>query len=195
MYKRTCIKESEQSKCVGSFEKFVPCKKENVKPVTYSTEANINGKVRVVDMQLDGEELPNTELKKKLQTERDLTKLKQIAKITIEKLFYARDFDIVKVEIISLKIGSLIIEYVVTIDTKTVENKTVSGFNPVEKETIVFEDVSHYKGKILPAYSFITGKLGGYDDQLTIRLKTEIYLFIFEYLPRLVISILTNWYQ
>ena len=170
MYKRTCIKESEQSKCVGSFEKFVPCKKENVKPVTYNTEANINGKVRVVDMQLDGEVLPNTELQKKLQTERDLAKLKQIAKITIEKLFYARDLDIVKVEIISLKIGSLIIEYVVTIDTKTVENKTVSGFNPVEKETVVFEDVSHYKGKILPAYSFITGKLGGYDDQLTIRL-------------------------
>lgn len=149
---------------MGSFQKFVPCKKENAKPVTYNKEANINGKVRVVDMQLDGQVLPNTELKKKLQTEKDRAKLKQIAKITIEKLFFARDIDIVNVKIIGLKIGSLIIEYVVTIDTKTVENKTVARFNPVEKETVVFEDVSHYKGKILPTYSYITGKIDYYNN-------------------------------
>lgn len=166
MYKRSCIKESEKSKCVGSFEKFVPCKKENAKPVTYNTKANMNGKVRVVDMQLDGQVLPNSELKKKLQTERDRARLKQIAKITIEKLFIARDIGIIKVEIIDLKIGSLIIEYVVTIDTKTVENKTVARFNPVEKETVVFEDVSSYKGKILPTYSYITGNLGALINNL-----------------------------
>ena len=159
MYKRTCIKESEKSKCVGSFEKFVPCKKENSKPVTYNKQANINGKVRVVDMQFEGKVLPNNELQKKLKTEKDKAKLKQIAKITIEKLFFARDIDFLDVEIVDLKIGSLIIEYVVIVDTQTVKNKTVTSFNPVEREIVVFEDVSHYKGKILPAYSYISGKL------------------------------------
>ena len=91
-------------------------------------------------------------------TEKDRFKLMIIARITMKKLFLAKDIDFIDIQIIGLKIGSLIIEYVVILDTQGVKNKTLPELNPVEKDTVVFEDVSHYKGRIQPAYSYISGK-------------------------------------
>lgn len=111
-------------------------------------------------MQFEGKTLENEELSRKLKTEKDKAKLMQIARITLKRLLLTQDIDFVDVEIKELKIGSLIIEYVLIVDTTTLTNKTLAQFNPVsgDKEVVVFQDVSHYKGKIIPAYSYISGK-------------------------------------
>ncbi|XP_066922743.1 uncharacterized protein [Clytia hemisphaerica] len=156
MFKRSCIKESEQSKCLGNFEKYEGCEKEKAKPVTYQKETNVNGKVRVVDMKFEGKTLKNDKLQEKLDSKKDRQKLIIIARITLKKLFLNKGIDFIEIEILDLKIGSLIIEYVVSLESLGVKNKTIKDLNPVKEETTVFEDISQYRGVIEPVYSHIS---------------------------------------
>ena len=110
-------------------------------------------------MKFEGKVLKNDKLQEKLNSKKDRQKLIIIARITLKKLFLTKGIDFIEIEILDLKIGSLIIEYVVSLESLGVKNKTIEDLNPVKEETTVFEDISQYRGTIEPVYSHISGRV------------------------------------
>ena len=125
---------------------------------TTSNIGKVNGTLGLFNLTKNASALSNTDLQLILDTKgNEYEILKDDVKITLTNLYLKEKNVVVQnINIINLSVGSLVVDYIVTINLKKSNITKLDDINPIKKFTQFFEN-STYTGYTSPQHSAISG--------------------------------------
>ncbi|XP_057303951.1 uncharacterized protein DDB_G0280205-like isoform X2 [Hydractinia symbiolongicarpus] len=139
--------------CQGENRRFTACTPEQNPPVTQSTEAKLQGRLTIKNLTINGKTTTNQELQQIIEQKGETyKKLKNESEAALLVIFRKTNPNVVRVIVQELKVGSLIVDYVVVFDVK---KKNITIENPIKNTTNIFSSSSVFEGETSPKLSEI----------------------------------------